>query len=72
MDRRLNQAGAFSVLQRYLAEDLDAPIDFPNGLAAPLYAALTTCRNGVSAHAVIVSLGARLDKGAPGNVTEVS
>lgn len=70
-DWRLSQAGAFSALQRYLAEGPDAPIDFLNGLAAPLYAALTTCRSEASAHAVVAFLEARLDEGA-GNVTDAS
>ncbi|OCS44435.1 hypothetical protein [Ralstonia pickettii] len=71
-DWRLSQAGAFSALQRYLAEGPDAPIDFLNGLVAPLYAALTTCRSEASAHAVVAFLEARLDEGAPRNVTEAS
>ena len=70
-DWRLSQAGAFSALQRYLAEGPEAPIDFLNGLAAPLYAALTTCRSEASAHAVVAFLEARLDEGAR-NVTEGS
>jgi len=70
-DWRLSQAGAFSALQRYLAEGPEAPIDFLNGLAAPLYAALTTCRSEASAHAVVAFLEARLDEGA-GNVTDAS
>lgn len=59
-DWRLSQAGAFSALQRYIAEGPEAPIDFLNGLAAPLYAALTTCRSEASAHAVVTFLEARL------------
>ena len=70
-DWRLSQAGAFSALQRYLAEGPEAPIDFLNGLAAPLYAALTTCRSEASAHAVVAFLEARLDEEA-WNVTEAS
>lgn len=70
-DWRLSQAGAFSALQRYLAEGPEAPIDFLNGLAAPLYAVLTTCRSEASAHAVVAFLEARLDDGA-GNVTDAS
>jgi len=68
-DWRLSQAGAFSALQRYLAEGPQAPIDFLNGLAAPLYAALATCRSEASAHAVVGFLEASLDA-APRNVTE--
>ncbi|WP_426394660.1 hypothetical protein ACN9M1_12100 [Ralstonia sp. R-29] len=64
-DWRLSQAGAFSALQRYLAEGPEAPADFLNGLAAPLYAALATCRSEASAHAVVAFLEARLD--AEGN-----
>lgn len=60
-DWRLSQAGAFSALQRYIAEGPEAPIDFLNGLAAPLYAALTTCRSEASAHAVVAFLETRLD-----------
>ncbi len=60
-DWRLSQAGAFSVLQRYLTEGPEAPVDFLNGLAAPLYAALATCRSEASAHAVVALLEARLD-----------
>lgn len=60
-DWRLSQAGAFSALQRYIAEGPEAPIDFLNGLAAPLYAALATCRSEASAHAVVAFLEARLD-----------
>lgn len=67
----LGQAGAFSALQRYLAEGPEAPIDFLNGLAAPLYAALTTCRSEASAHAVVAFLEARLDEEA-WNVTDAS
>nr|WP_311527875.1 hypothetical protein [uncultured Ralstonia sp.] len=70
-DWRLSQAGAFSALQRYLAEGPEAPIDFLNGLAAPLYAALTTCRSEASAHAVVAFLEARLDEEA-WNVNEES
>lgn len=69
-DWRLSQAGAFSALQRYLAEGPAAPIDFLNGLAAPLYAALTTCRSEASAHAVVAFLEARLE--GAGNVTDAS
>jgi len=60
-DWRLSQAGAFSALQRYLEEGPEAPLDFLNGLAAPLYAALTTCRSEASAHAVAAFLETRLD-----------
>jgi hypothetical protein len=67
-DWRLSQAGAFSALQRYLAEGPETPIDFLNGLAAPLYAALTTCRSEASAHAVVAFLEARLDE----EVTDVT
>ncbi|CAJ0770237.1 hypothetical protein [Ralstonia chuxiongensis] len=70
-DWRLSQAGAFSALQRYLAEGPEAPVDFLNGLAAPLYAALTTCRSEASAHAVVAFLEARLDEEA-WNVTDAS
>ena len=70
-DWRLSQAGAFSALQRYLAEGPEAPLDFLNGLAAPLYAALTTCRSEASAHAVVAFLEARLDEEG-WNVTETS
>ncbi|MGN6259663.1 MAG: hypothetical protein ACTHNO_02925 [Ralstonia sp.] len=70
-DWRLSQAGAFSALQRYLAEGPEAPGDFLNGLAAPLYAALTTCRSEASAHAVVAFLEARLDEEA-WNVTDAS
>ena len=70
-DWRLSQAGAFSALQRYLAEGPEAPIDFLNGLAAPLYTALTTCRSEASAHAVVAFLEARLDEEA-WHVTETS
>lgn len=70
-DWRLSQAGAFSALQRYLAEGPEAPLDFLNGLAAPLYAALTTCRSEASAHAVVAFLEARLDEEG-WNVTEGS
>ncbi|CAJ0774835.1 hypothetical protein LMG7141_00258 [Ralstonia condita] len=59
-DWRLSQAGAFSALQRYLAEGPEAPDDFLNGLAAPLYTALTTCRSEASAHAVVALLETRL------------
>ncbi|WP_199028403.1 hypothetical protein [Ralstonia sp. ASV6] len=70
-DWRLSQAGAFSALQRYLAEGPEAPLDFLNGLAAPLYAALATCRSEASAHAVVAFLEARLDEDS-WNVTETS
>ncbi|HWV07837.1 hypothetical protein [Ralstonia sp.] len=70
-DWRLSQAGAFSALQRYLAEGPEAPVDFLNGLAGPLYAALTTCRSEASAHAVVAFLEARLDEEA-WNVTDAS
>lgn len=70
-DWRLSQAGAFSALQRYLAEGPEAPTDFLNGLAAPLYAALATCRSEASAHAVVAFLEARLDEEA-WNVTNAS
>ncbi|MCO5399939.1 hypothetical protein [Ralstonia soli] len=60
-DWRLSQAGAFSALQRYLEEGPEAPLEFLNGLAAPLYAALTTCRSEASAHAVVAFLETRLD-----------
>jgi len=40
-------------------------------LAAPLYAALTTCRSEASAHAVVAFLEARLDEEG-WNVTETS
>lgn len=70
-DWHLSQAGAFSALQRYLAEGPEAPIDFLNGLAAPLYTALTTCRSEASAHAVVAFLEARLEEEA-GNVTAAS
>lgn len=70
-DWRLSQAGAFSALQRYLTEGPEAPIDFLNGLAAPLYTALTTCRSEASAHAVVAFLEARLDEEA-WHVTETS
>lgn len=70
-DWRLSQAGAFSALQRYLAEGPEAPTDFLNGLAAPLYAALATCRSEASAHAVVAFLEARLDEEA-WNVTDAS
>jgi len=70
-DWRLSQAGAFSALQRYLAEGPEAPLDFFNGLAAPLYAALTTCRSEASAHAVVAFLEARMDEEG-WNVTEAS
>jgi hypothetical protein len=70
-DWRLGQAGAFSALQRYLEEGPEAPRDFLNGLAAPLYAALSTCRSEASAHAVVSLLEARLDA-AGWNVTETS
>ncbi|WP_316854479.1 hypothetical protein [Ralstonia mannitolilytica] len=62
-DWRLGQAGAFSALQRYMAEGPEAPIDFLSGLAAPLYAALATCRSEASAHAVAAFLEARLHDG---------
>lgn len=70
-DWRLSQAGAFSALHRYLAEGPEAPADFLNGLAAPLYAALATCRSEASAHAVVAFLEARLDEEA-WNVTNAS
>lgn len=70
-DWRLSQAGAFSALQRYIAEGPEAPIDFLNGLAAPLYAALSTCRSEASAHAVVAFLEARLDA-AGWNVNDAS
>jgi len=70
-DWRLSQAGAFSALQRYLAEGPEAPLDFLKGLAAPLHAALTTCRSEASAHAVVAFLEARLDEEG-WNVTETS
>ena len=60
-DWRLSQAGAFSALQRYLADGPEAPADFLNGLAAPLYGALATCRSEASAHAVVALLESRLD-----------
>ncbi|WP_296229300.1 hypothetical protein [Ralstonia sp. UBA689] len=60
-DWRLSQAGAFSALQRYIAEGPEAPIDFLNGLAAPLSAALATCRSEASAHAAVAFLEARLN-----------
>ncbi|GCB06781.1 hypothetical protein [Ralstonia sp. SET104] len=69
-DWRLSQAGAFSALQRYLAEGPQAPIDFLNGLAAPLYAALTTCGSEASAHAVVAFLETRLDEEARNVTTE--
>lgn len=70
-DWRLSQAGAFSALQRYLEEGPEAPLDFLNGLAAPLYAALATCRSEASAHAVVTLLETRLDA-ERWNVTEES
>ena len=70
-DWRLSQAGAFSALQRYLEEGPAAPLDFLNGLAAPLYAALATCRSEASAHAMVAFLETRLDA-ERWNVTEES
>lgn len=71
-DRRLDQAGAFSALQRYLTGDPGAPVSFLNGLIAPLYTALMTCRSEVPTHAVIALLEAHLGEDAPGNMTETS
>lgn len=62
-DWRLSQAGAFSALQRYIEEGPETPIDFLNGLVAPLHAALATCRSEASAHAMVAFLEARLDDG---------
>lgn len=70
-DWRLSQAGAFSALQRYITEGPEAPIEFLNGLAAPLYAALATCRSEASAHAVVAFLEANLDA-ERWNVTQTS
>ena len=59
-----------SVLSRPLRRLSTDPASSVSPVTA--HSALTTCRSEVSAHAVVAFLEARLDEGAPGNVTEAS